>query len=404
MILTTFRDLSWVDRTLPLWILLAMALGILLSVFVPRSRTVFSDGSSFDNVNIPIAVGLIVMMIPPLCKVRWESISDFIHRKNLWKHMVFSLIVNWLISPFVMLALAWATLPDLPEYRIGVIMIGLARCIAMVLIWNQVARADEDLCAFLVVLNSVLQLILYAPYEVLFCQVISHSGSVSVTQEYLVVFRSVAFYLGIPLLAGAGIRLSCLRAFGEEVYVRRILRFISPWALIGLLYTIIVIFIQQGYRIVTDIGPVFRTFVPLSLYFIIMWFGTLFLARYFNNWLNEFDERKKTEKLCGCEKLKEDEPGRWATECGAEYAVTMTQAFTAASNNFELSIAVAIAVYGINSPVVLASTIGPMLEVPILLALSYFALLLRDRWLWRDIGQEYERLGVSEVLEVTEDA
>jgi arsenite transporter len=404
MILTSFRDLSWVDRTLPLWILLAMALGILLSVFVPRSRTVFSDGSSFDNVNIPIAVGLIVMMIPPLCKVRWESISDFIRRKNLWKHMIFSLIVNWLISPFVMLALAWATLPDLPEYRIGVIMIGLARCIAMVLIWNQVARADEDLCAFLVVLNSVLQLILYAPYEVLFCQIISHSESVSVTQQYLVVFRSVAFYLGIPLLAGAGIRLSCLWGFGEEVYVCKILRFISPWALIGLLYTIIVIFIQQGYRIIKDIGPVFRTFVPLSLYFIIMWFGTLFLARYFNNWLNELDERKKTEKSCGCEKLKGDEPGRWASDCGAEYAVTMTQAFTAASNNFELSIAVAIAVYGINSPVVLASTIGPMLEVPILLALSYFALLLRDRWLWRDVGQEYERLGVSEALEVTEDA
>lgn len=392
MAASVFLSLSWTDRALPLLIFLAMLLGILLSVFVPSSRNIFSSGSLFDNVNVPIAVGLIVMMIPPLCKIRWESLNRFVHRNNLWKHTLFSFSINWLISPFVMLALAWATLPDLPDYRIGVIMIGLARCIAMVLIWNQVARGDDELCAFFVVLNSIMQLILYAPYQILFCEVISHGTPLSVSLQYQIVFRSVAFYLGIPLAGGAGIRLLCIRLFGEEFYVKVMLKFISPWALIGLLYTIIVIFIQQGYRIIKDIGPVFRTFVPLTLYFVIMWFGTVFVARYFNSWLDRQRERTNSEPSCGCEKLKADVPNLWATNCGAEYEITMTQAFTAASNNFELSIAVAIAVYGIDSPVVLASTVGPLLEVPILLGLSYFALFLRKRWLWRDIGQEYERL------------
>jgi ACR3 family arsenite transporter len=262
-----------------------------------------------------------------------------------------------------MLGLAWATLPDLPGYRTGVIMIGLARCIAMVVIWNDLAGGDSEYCAILVVINAAMQIVLYSPYCVFFINVISGNRQDSLHVSYGTVAISVLIYLGIPLVAGVLTRCAVILLAGRDFFSKKFLPVFSPLSLIGLLYTIIILFAYQGHRILHNLGPVFRVVVPQILYFITMWTSTFFLIYY-------LARREVLQPI----------PGR---VYGYEMAVV--QAFTAASNNFELAIAVAIAVYGVNSEQALAATIGPLIEVPVLLGLTWVALYLRHKLNWGQI-------------------
>jgi len=280
------------------------------------------------------------------------------------------MFLNWIVGPLIMLGLAWATLPDLPTYRTGVIMVGLARCIAMVLVWNQLAQGDANYCAILVVVNSILQIILYSPYALLFINVIgggSHSG---LRLSYGNVAISVLIYLGIPLAAGVITRFTIWHLKSKEFLITRFLPLFSPLAFIGLLYTILVMFAYQGHHIIQNLGPVFRVFVPMVLYFIIMWTG----AFVFVLWLSR----------------REGKAGLWG------YDMAVVQAFTAGSNNFELAIAVAIAVYGVGSDQALAATIGPLVEVPVLLALTWVSLFLRTRLTWKRV-EEAEKPSMMEI-------
>jgi len=393
-----FDDLSLVDKLLPLWIISAMILGILLSVYVPSSREAF-NGARVVGVSVPLAVGLIVMMIPPLCKVEWENFFSFFNLKKYLRSILISLVINWVICPFLMFGLAWLTLFDLDEYRTGIIMIGLARCIAMVLVWNEISDGDNSLCAVIVLLNSLLQIVLYAPYQIFFCYVITgdydHSQGAGANVTYLLVAQSVAFFLGIPLAIGFLIRLLAILTVGIKTYDSKILPFIGPWALIGLLYTIIVIFIETGHDFIRDIGSGLRCFVPLIVYFMLTWFGTFFFLRWF---LGRIPPRKEgeisenTELLCGCEKQIANVPDKWVTNCSASYSETITQTFTAASNNFELSLAIAISLYGSGSKESIAATFGPLLEVPILLILCFVAKYFKIKFLWSDIDDEVEEM------------
>ncbi|WRT68150.1 arsenical-resistance protein [Kwoniella shivajii] len=324
--------LGWLDRLLALFVLVAMILGVVIGKF-GRNVNVVLTGSTLEGVSVPIVIGLLVMMWPILTKV-----------------------LNWIIGPLVMLAVAWATLPDLPTYRTGVIMVGLARCIAMVMIWNVLAHGDVDYCAILVIINSVLQIVLYSPMCLLFINVIS--GENELKLEYGRTALAVVIYLGIPLAAGAVTRILGIWILGIEKFNTKFLPYFGPLALIGLLYTIILIFAEQATRILDNLGPVFRVFVPMILYFLIMWSGTFFLVY----WLSR---RKGGGKKHG-------------------YKMAVVQSFTAGSNNFELAIAVAIAVYGVQSDQALAATIGPLVEVPVLLALTYLALLFERKLDWSE--------------------
>lgn len=386
-----WSHLSITDKMLPIAIILAMVLGILLSVYVPSSRTAF-DGAEVVGVLVPLAVGLIVMMVPPLCKVRWESFFLFFSLSMYLKPILVSFVLNWIVCPFLMFALSWATVFDQTEYRNGIIMIGLARCIAMVLVWNDIADGDTDLCAVIVIVNSLLQIVLYAPYQILFCYAITgdYSAASKSGVTYSVVAKSVGFFLGIPLALGLLVRLGARYTIGITKYNKSIVPFISPWAFIGLIYTIIVIFIERGHYFIHDIGPGLRCFVPLVLYFLIAWFGTFFGMR----WLVGAPPRPKKsacssseEKLllCGCEENITEDEQRWAWRCGASYAETVTQTFTAASNNFELSLAIAISLYGSGSRESIAATFGPLLEVPILLILCFVAQYFKLKFLWSDV-------------------
>ena len=402
---SVFNDLSLVDKCLPVLIILAIVIGILLSVHVPSSRQAF-DGAQVVGVSIPLAVGLVVMMIPPLCKVEWEHFFLFFSKATYLKPIVVSLVINWIIGPFVMFGLAWLTLFDEDEYRTGIIMIGLARCIAMVLLWNEIARGDNTLCAIIVLINSLLQVVLYAPYQIFFCYVITGDYNSSVVDagiSYSLVSKSVAFFLGIPLGFGLLIRFVSMSLFGLETYEKKMLPFISPWALLGLLYTIVVIFIDKGNDFIKEIGSALRCFVPLVAYFIIMWFGTFFflrwmsdsskfgqLSRLSNSKVNSCDSGESDRLLCGCEEKITQSPHKWVSGCSANYAQTITETFTAASNNFELSLAVAISLYGSGSKQAIAATFGPLLEVPILLILAFVAKYFRVRFIWSDIEEEVE--------------
>lgn len=298
-----------------------------------------------------------------------------------------------------MFGLAWLTLFDLDEYRTGIIMIGLARCIAMVLVWNEISDGDNSLCAVIVLLNSLLQIVLYAPYQIFFCYVITgdydHSQGAEANVTYLLVAQSVAFFLGIPLAIGFLIRLLAILTIGIKTYDSKILPFIGPWALIGLLYTIIVIFIETGHDFIRDIGSGLRCFVPLIVYFMITWFGTFFFLRWFLGRIpprKEGEINENTELLCGCEKQIAKVPDKWVTNCSASYSETITQTFTAASNNFELSLAIAISLYGSGSKESIAATFGPLLEVPILLILCFVAKYFKIKFLWSDIDDEVEEV------------
>lgn len=386
-----FRGLSLTDKLLPLLIILAIVLGVLLSVYVPSSRTAL-DSSKVVGVSVPLAVGLIVMLLPPLCKVEWENVPKYLISTKYVKPIVFSLFLNWIVCPFLMFGLAWLTLFDQDEYRTGIIMIGLARCIAMVLLWNDIADGDNTLCAVIVIVNSVLQIVLYAPYQIFFCYVITgHSQETSSQVAYSTVARSVAFFMGVPFGLGVAIRLLGRKLLGKKRYDTKFVPIVSPWALIGLLYTIVVIFMEKGNDFIQDIGSAFRCFVPLVLYFIITFFGTLFLFRWLYTYrifesqsLVEGTEDEK-KLLCGCEKTKELYPEKFSYGCAAPYGATVAQTFTAASNNFELSLAIAISIYGSGSKQAIAATFGPLIEVPLLLLLVFVARYFKVRFVWIDV-------------------
>lgn len=315
------------------------------------------------------------MMYPILCNVKYESLHYILRDKGLWKQLLFSILVNWIIAPFLMvrshmgdpffecgretrinkiisqLALSWAFLPDEPDLRTGLILVGLGRCIAMVLIWNNLAGGDSDYCAILVAVNSVLQMILFAPLAVFFIRVISRSEDASVIDNlsYSVVATSVGVFLGIPLGAAIITRLALRRIAGPEWYQNVFLKFASPWSLIGLLYTIVILFASQGQQVVRQIVSVVRVAAPLIVYFVGIFFVTLWVSRRF----------------------------------GFGYKLGCTQSFTAASNNFELAIAVAVATFGPDSQQALAATVGPLIEVPVLVGLVYVMRWVGQRWSWR---------------------
>ncbi|KAL4965843.1 arsenic resistance protein [Aspergillus stella-maris] len=343
---SAFKQLGILDRFLAVWIFLAMAIGIILGNFVPETGEALERGK-FVGVSVPIAVGLLVMMYPILCKVRYETLHRSFREKSLWIQVAFSIIVNWIIAPLFMLGLAWAFLPDERGLREGLILVGIARCIAMVLIWTGLAGGDGDYCAILVAINSILQMVLFAPLAIFFIRVIGGSDD-GVTIDYDLAAKSVGVFLGIPLGAAIVTRFSLRFLISEEWYNRQFLKWLSPWSLIGLLFTIIVLFASQGERVVHQIVSVVRVGAPLIVYFAVIFLATLAVTRRF----------------------------------GFGYRLSCTQSFTAASNNFELAIAVAIAAFGVDSDQALAATVGPLIEVPVLLGLVYVVKWIAKRQKW----------------------
>ena len=345
---SAFKSLGLLDRFLAVWIFFAMLVGILLGNFVPNTGPALQKGK-FVGVSIPIAVGLLVMMYPILCKVKFETLHYAFRKREIWIQILFSIFVNWIIAPFLMLALSWAFLPDKEGLRDGLILVGLARCIAMVLIWTGLAGGDNEYCAILVAINSVLQMILYAPLAILFINVINNSGT-TINVSYSTVATSVAVFLGIPLGGAIITRFTIRHLVSSTFYDQTFLKFLSPWSLIGLLFTILVLFASQGHRVVHQIVSVVRVACPLVVYFAIVFSFTLFV----------------THRL------------------GFGYKLSATQSFTAASNNFELAIAVAVATFGADSDQALASTVGPLIEVPVLLGLVYVVRWIGERRGWKD--------------------
>ncbi|MDO3635197.1 ACR3 family arsenite efflux transporter [Mycolicibacterium arseniciresistens] len=337
--------LSTLDRFLPLWIGLAMAAGLLLGRGVPGLNTALGH-VAIDGVSLPIALGLLIMMYPVLAKVRYDRLDTVTGDRRL---LISSLVLNWVFGPALMFALAWLMLPDLPEYRTGLIIVGLARCIAMVIIWNDLACGDREAAAVLVALNSVFQVIMFAVLGWFYLSVLPgwlglEQATISTSPWQIA--KSVLIFLGIPLLAGYLSRRFGERAKGRDWYETKFLPAVGPWALYGLLFTIVILFALQGEQIISRPMDVARIALPLLVYFAVMWGGGYLLG----------------------------------AAIGLGYARTTTLAFTAAGNNFELAIAVAIATYGATSGQALAGVVGPLIEVPVLVALVYVSLALRRRF------------------------
>ncbi|OBT65748.1 arsenical-resistance protein [Pseudogymnoascus sp. 23342-1-I1] len=344
---SAFKSLGLLDRFLAVWIFLAMAIGIILGNFVDNVGPALQRGT-FVGVSIPIAVGLLVMMYPILCKVQFETLHHVFREREIWIQILFSILLNWVIAPLLMLALSWAFLPDKPSLREGLILVGIARCIAMVLIWTSLAGGSTSYCAILVAINSLLQMVLFAPLAILYITIISRGTASPIS--YAVAAQSVAVFLGIPLGAAILTRLLLRRICGADWYDRVFVRYISPLSLLGLLFTILVLFASQGRNVIQQIVSVVRVAAPLIVYFALIFFLT----------------------LLACYKL------------GFGYKVSTTQAFTAASNNFELAIAVAVAAFGPDSEQALAATVGPLVEVPVLLGLVYVVKWVGKRRGWKD--------------------